>query len=79
MDTSNAATILQWIWIVYAVVLLWVVPWKAVALWKAARNGQKAWYVVLLLVNTVAILEILYIFKFQKKPVVKNNECCKEA
>ncbi len=47
--------------------ILWTLPWKGVALWKAARNKHKAWFVVLFLVNTLAILEILYIFVFSEK------------
>jgi hypothetical protein len=47
-------------------VLLWVLPWKAVAMWRAAHNGQKKWFVVLLVLNTLAILEIIYIFWFSK-------------
>jgi len=47
--------------------LLWSLPWKGVALWKAGRHGQKAWFVVLFLVNTLGILDILYIFIFSKK------------
>lgn len=46
---------------------VWTIPWKGAALWRAARNGHKAWFVALLLVNTLAILEILYIFIFSKK------------
>lgn len=34
---------------------------KGLALWRAARNNSKAWFVVLLLVNTLGLLEILYI------------------
>jgi uncharacterized membrane protein YagU involved in acid resistance len=45
----------------------WSFLWKGIALWKAARNGSKVWYVVLLLINTLGILEILYIFVFSKK------------
>jgi hypothetical protein len=45
----------------------WTIPWKGVALWKSARNGHTVWFVVLLLINTLAILEILYIFVFSKK------------
>jgi hypothetical protein len=48
-------------------ILAWTLPWKGVALWKAARNGHKIWFVVLLVVNTLAILDILYIFFFSKK------------
>lgn len=53
--------------LVIALVILWTIPWKGVALWKAARAGQKAWFIALLLVNTVAVLEILYIFLFSKE------------
>jgi methionyl-tRNA synthetase len=46
---------------------LWTIPWKGVALWKAARSNSKPWFVVLLLVNTIGILEIIYIFCVGKK------------
>jgi hypothetical protein len=45
----------------------WTVPWKGAALWKAARRGQKIWFGLLLVLNTLAIVEILYIFVFSKK------------
>ncbi|NCU43286.1 hypothetical protein EOL72_02990 [Candidatus Falkowbacteria bacterium] len=47
--------------------ILWTLPWKGVALWKAATNKKKAWFVALLILNTLAILEILYIFVFSKE------------
>ncbi|KKT16258.1 MAG: hypothetical protein A2654_02545 [Candidatus Nealsonbacteria bacterium RIFCSPHIGHO2_01_FULL_43_31] len=46
--------------------LLWVLPWKGVALWRAARNSHKKWFIALLVVNTMALLEIVYIFYFSK-------------
>jgi len=54
-------------------VLLWTLPWKGVALWKAARNSHKKWFVVLLVINTLAILEIVYIFFFSKKKGTKQT------
>jgi len=48
-------------------VMIWTLPWKGVALWKSARHKQKVWFIVLLLVNTLAILEIIYLGFFQKK------------
>ena len=51
---------------------LWSLPWKGIALWKSARNGDKKWFIVLLLVNTLALLEIFYIFVFSKKIKQKN-------
>jgi methionyl-tRNA synthetase len=57
-------------------VVLWTLPWKGVALWKAARRGSKPWFVTLLVLNTLAILEILYIFVFSKpaKPVPEQGK-----
>lgn len=54
----------QWILLL---IIAWVLPWKGVALWLAARNNQKKWFIVLLVLNTLAILEITYIFYFSKK------------
>lgn len=50
--------------------VLWSLIWKGVALWHSARNHQKAWFVVLLIVNTAGILEIIYFLFFRKN---KNN------
>jgi len=47
--------------------ILWTLPWKGVALWKAARNGSKPWFIALLIINTIGLLEIIYIFGFSKK------------
>lgn len=47
--------------------LAWSITWKGLALWKAARNQDKVWYVVLLVVNTLGLLEILYVFYFGKR------------
>jgi len=62
----------------FVLVLIWSYVWKLLALWKSARKGSVAWFVVLALVNTVGILEILYIFVFSemkqtKKKVIKKN------
>lgn len=46
------------------VIIIWSVIWKGWALWRAARNNHLTWYVVLLVVNLVGLLEIIYIFFF---------------
>lgn len=51
----------------FVILIFWSLVWKGLALWKAAKNGDKAWYIFLLVVNTVGILEILYIYVFSKK------------
>lgn len=45
----------------------WSIIWKGVALWHSARNKQIVWYIVLLIVNTVGILEIVYLKFFKKE------------
>lgn len=49
--------------------ILWTLPWKGFALWKAARKGEKYWFIVMLVVNSYALIEILYIFVFAKETV----------
>ncbi len=44
----------------------WSLAWKGIALWKAARNNQRNWYIALLILNTFGILEIIFIFYFSK-------------
>jgi len=45
----------------------WTIPWKGVALWRAAKNNDRGWFLAILILNTLAILEILYIFVFFRK------------
>ena len=47
--------------------MLWVLPWKGYALWTAARNSNKRWFLVILILNTFAILDIIYIFFIAKR------------
>jgi len=48
-------------------IVLWEYVWKVIALWKASKNNQKAWFICLAVFNTIGILPMLYIFAFQKK------------
>ncbi len=54
------------LWFFLFIAVIWELFWKAIGLWKAARNGQKYWYVAILLLNTLGILPIAYIYVFQK-------------
>jgi hypothetical protein len=53
--------------LVTMLIMLWSLPWKGIALWKAAQRKEKGWFIAILVLNTLAILEILYIFVFSKK------------
>ena len=52
--------------ILFFLLIVWSLYWKARALWHAATHKDKFWFIVLLLVNTAGILEILYLYKFSK-------------
>ena len=55
----------NFIWIVLATI--WTFAWKGVALWRAAQQEQKNWFIAMLVLNTLGILEITYLFYFSKK------------
>lgn len=63
--------------------IIWSLFWKAWALWLAARRGEKIWFGLLLIINTLGLLEIIYIFAVAKqsdKPVEKKaTEAPKET
>ena len=46
----------------FIVILGWSIFWKGMALWRAARNRHLIWFIALLVVNTLGLLEIAYIF-----------------
>ena len=56
--------------LIFGLLAIWTIVWKGIALWKSARNGSNIWFIVLLIVNTLGILEIIYIFFFSEKKKV---------
>lgn len=53
---------------------IWSIFWMGMGLWKAAKADSKPWFVILLLVHTMGILDILYIFVFSKMSVKKSGK-----
>ncbi len=53
--------------LVICLAVVWEMAWKGVALWRAGRNAQPAWFICILIFNTLGILPILYIFVFSRK------------
>ncbi len=51
---------------------LWELAWKGFALWRAARKGDKGWYIALLIINSAGLLPILYLYVFSKERDQKN-------
>lgn len=54
-------------YLLLAVVMIWSITWKGIALWNAARNEQRTWFIAVLLINIVGLLEITYLMFFQEK------------
>ncbi len=48
------------------VFVLWSVFWKGLGLWHSAQRGEHWWFVALLFINTLGILEIIYLFGVAK-------------
>ncbi len=53
--------------------IAWSMVWKGMALWRAGRNGHLIWFIVMLIVNTLGILEMVYIFAFSQKKNHQSN------
>lgn len=53
--------------VVLGVLIAWGVVWKGFALYRAGKQSQPGWFVALFLINTLGILEILYLAFFSKR------------
>ena len=51
---------------ILGIVLIWELIWKGFGLWKSAKLNQPIWFIAMLVLNTVGILPILYIFVFSQ-------------
>ena len=45
----------------FPLLILWSLIWKGLALWRAANNREKVWFILLFVVNTFGILDIIYL------------------
>ncbi len=73
-DFSSYANIPLWL---LAIVVIWSLIWKGLALWKAAKKDSKPWFVALLVINTMGILEILYLYLFSEIKMEKHDSASK--
>ena len=55
-------------WVIGLIILgvVWTLIWKALAMWRAAKVGSKVWFVILLVVNTLGIMDIIYLYVVSK-------------
>jgi methionyl-tRNA synthetase len=57
-----------------AVIVIWSIVWKLLAMWKSARKNHLVWFIIFAIVNTVGILEILYIYVFSEMRLKAKKE-----
>lgn len=67
------------IFILIAIISIWSIVWKGFALWKASKKNHLIWFIALLVLNTVGILEILYIYVFSKLNLSKPKAAEKKS
>lgn len=53
--------------IIMTLLIIWGFVWKALALWKAASLQHKYWFGFILVLNTLGVLEIFYLFVIARK------------
>ena len=53
--------------VLLAIAVIWTMVWKGIALWRAGRNGNMVWFIVMFILNTLGIVEIVYIFVFSRR------------
>jgi methionyl-tRNA synthetase len=49
------------IW-VFLFIIAWSLLWKGLALWRSAQKNENIWFVAILLVNTLGLLELFYLY-----------------
>lgn len=47
--------------VLIAIMVLWDLAWRGIALWRASHRNQSGWFIVLLVVNSVGMLPIIYL------------------
>jgi len=64
---------------IFPALILWSLASTGFALWHAARRGDKGWFVFFLLVHTVGIVEMYYLYAIARvfspsKPFAKRKK-----
>ena len=53
--------------------IVWSMMWTGFGTWRAARLGEKKWFIAMLVLNAVGILPMLYLWFKRKRKVVSYN------
>lgn len=47
--------------------IVWTLLWKVYSVWTASKKNDKKWFVALVILNTLGILDMIYVFGVAKK------------
>jgi hypothetical protein len=64
----------KWARTAIAVVAVWDVVWKGLALWQAAKRRQPVWFACLLFLNTAGALPITYLVMVKRRDAAQAQE-----
>lgn len=64
----------DWAKLVFVIAIIWSLFWKGLALWHSARKKNKVWFIILLVVNSLGLLDAFYLFYVEK---IKTNKLFK--
>lgn len=51
--------------VVLGILAAWDLVWRGLALWRASRLKNRNWFIALLVINSVGILPIIYLYSTQ--------------
>jgi phosphoglycerol transferase MdoB-like AlkP superfamily enzyme len=43
-----------------AIIIIWLLIWKGLVLWKSAKRNNIFWFMIFLVLNTLSVGEIIY-------------------
>lgn len=55
------------------IIFIWSVVWKGFGLWFSAKNRQTAWFIAIIVFNTVGLLPIIYLIWFRPREIKKKE------
>ncbi|HLV40680.1 MAG TPA: DUF5652 family protein [Brumimicrobium sp.] len=58
---------MPWLLPLLFMLFIWEMIWKAIAMWKSARNNELGWFIAIVLINSIGILPIVYILMNKKR------------
>lgn len=79
IDPNNVFAFLAANPLIFFLMMAWVIFWKGLALWKAAQLSHKWWFVIILIANTLGVLEIIYIYFIARKYTVEVETSVEET